>query len=138
LVLSIFSLKMMYGDPIDQPTHSVIEQVIKYADCSTGKYAHPFIKIQGDDTEFHVIKEFTYRTNCYKKDGNQLIVGKKSSFTYFTNSDMSAKVIEISVNGEHVYSTKEFVGKSTSSGALLFIFVVISAIFLLFSGKKLK
>ena len=135
VLLGVLSVKMMYGDPVQKPIESLLAQRIDYAECPTDKYARPFFQVKGDETKFHVIKEFAYRTGC---SGNResSIIGKSVSFSYFKDSPISGKVVEVSINGSQIYSQNEFVGKSTSAGALLFMVVVAFSIWSFFGVKR--
>ncbi len=135
VLLGVLSVKMMYGDPVQKRTESLSEKRIDYAECPTDKYARPFFRVKGDETKFHVIKEFAYRTGC---SGNKesTIIGKSVSFSYFKDSQTSGKVVEVSINGNQIYSQNEFVGKSTSAGALLFIVVIAFSIWSFFGVKR--
>ena len=135
VLLGVLSVKMMYGDPVQKPIESLLAQRIDYAECPTDKYARPFFQVKGDDTKFHVIKEFTYRTGCSGKK-ESTIIGKSVSFSYFKDSPTSGKVVEVSINGSQIYSQSEFVGKSTSAGALLFMVVVAFSIWSFFGVKR--
>lgn len=133
-VLGMLSLKMMYQDPIAEPVEYLSDQKIVYAECPSDKYARPFFKIVGNDLRYHVINEFTYRTGCGGKNESS-IYGQTVSFKYFKDSAVSGKVIEIKLNSEQVYAENEFVGKTTSSGAVLFFALVGFAVWS-FSGPR--
>ena len=98
VLLGVLSVKMMYGDPVQKPIESLLAQRIDYAECPTDKYARPFFQVKGDETKFHVIKEFAYRTGCSGKK-ESTIIGKSVSFSYFKDSPTSGKVVEVSING---------------------------------------
>lgn len=133
--LGILSVKMMYGDPIQKPTELLFAQHIDYAECPTDKYARPFFRVKGNETKFHVIKEFVYRTGCSESQERTLI-GKSASFTYFEDSPTSGKVVDIAINGSQIYSQNEFVGKSTSTGALLFMVFIAFSIWFFWGVKR--
>ncbi|WP_308364868.1 MULTISPECIES: hypothetical protein [unclassified Microbulbifer] len=137
LALGALSVKMMFGDPVGKSTETIFSEVIVYAECPTGKYARPFIKVKGNETRFHVIKEFAYRTGCFDEQ-ESLLIGELASFVYFKDAPSSGKVIEITVSGKKIYERSEFVGKSTSAGALLFMLAVGLAAWFSFSVKRLS
>ncbi|MFS1701444.1 hypothetical protein [Alteromonas sp. AMM-1] len=134
VLLGLLSIKMMYDTPISSETQSVIAQSIETLACPTGKYAKPYFTISGSPTEFYVMKEFVNRTGC-NNEPNRLI-GKKPSFTYFDNAEGESKVVQISIGARVIYSKSEFVGKSQSTGAILFFAVIGYSIFLFVAGKK--
>lgn len=134
LTLGALSVNMMYGDPVGEPTEAMFSAVIDYVECPIGKYARPFIKVKGNETKFHVMKDFVYRIGCFDEQ-ESLLIGELASFVYFKDTPSSGEVIEISVSGKHIYKRSEFVGKTTSTGALLFMVVVSLAAWFYFSAK---
>lgn len=133
--LGSLSIKMMYSDSIDEPLISMEPKPIEYAECPSGKYAHPFFRVEGSETKFHVIKEFTYRTGCANNQEGVLL-GKTVSFDYFKDSPTSGKVVEISLGSDKIYTQKEFIGKTTASGAILFISVLAFGVWCFYSAKR--
>ncbi|MBO9490851.1 hypothetical protein J7384_10830 [Endozoicomonas sp. G2_1] len=134
VLLGALSLKVMYSNPIKGETKTVFAKTIEQLNCPVGKYADPYFIIVGSQTKFYVMKEFVYWTDC-DTEPNKLM-GKKVSFIYFISTDLKSEVIQLSLEGNSIYTKNEFIGKTKLIGVLLFFGVMAFLIWSLVTRKR--
>ncbi len=133
--LLMLSMKLMFGNPITGEIHKIDEQTINFIDCSIGRHANPFFRIENMKLKFYVLDHFVYQTKCNENQESNLI-GSDVTFLYFQNSPNTGKVIEISLSGRQIYNQHEFTSKSFATGVILFFVTILFGFWCFFSAKK--